>query len=48
MDIETKLVIAKNVMGEGFVAIGTFLKIGNADFCGILTKAYQKLDDNPK
>jgi hypothetical protein len=29
-------------MGEGFVEIEAFLKIGNADFCGILTKAYQK------
>jgi hypothetical protein len=30
-------------MGEGIVEIGAFLKIGNADICGILTKAYQKI-----
>jgi hypothetical protein len=30
-------------MGERIVVIGAYLKIGNADFCGILTKAYKKI-----
>jgi hypothetical protein len=29
--------------GKRIVTSGVFLKIGNADICGILTKAYQKI-----